>query len=327
MKHLVILEQQESIIKEASLNVWNTLQALAQDSSDNHAVNGIVLGGADLEPLEKVCRGNGTVFVASSPGLERYSPSAYTALVADIVNEHGIENIFLANTATGKDLAPRLAIRLNAALASDCTLEAGGDGSLKAVTTFFSGTVTAAARNVSARALYMLRSRAHRPPLPAGDSVTVKKIEHCPADPSAWNPVLKNIVYRGKRQDVTESDIIIAGGRGVGSRENFALLESLADALGGVVGASRSAVDMGWRPHADQIGQSGKTVTPRLYIACGISGAPQHLAGISDADMVVAINRDRDAPLFNVADYGMVGNLEDILPRLESAVRALQGTK
>ncbi|NEX14306.1 MAG: electron transfer flavoprotein subunit alpha, partial [Prosthecochloris sp.] len=137
----------------------------------------------------------------------------------------------------------------------------------------------------------------------------------------------EEVRYFTARRDISESDIIVAGGRGVGGRDNFVLLESLAEALGGVVGASRSAVDEGWRPHADQIGQTGKSVAPKLYIACGISGAVQHLAGISGAGTVVAINRDREAPIFGAADYGVVGTIEEVVPRLERAVRNFQRLK
>ena len=324
MKYFVLLEQREGVIKNASLDVWNTVQHFAQASSDID-IYGLIIGAGDVEKMVKVCRGKGRVFVVGDERLRNYIPSAYTGIVTELVVDTGALNVFLANTAMGRDLAPRIAMQLHAGLVSDCVVEAGGKGSLSVSTTMYSGAVTAVAKVLSERAVYSLSPRSHRPAMPSGRNVEVKKIVDFSMDHSGWNPVLKKIVYHTGRKDIAEADIIVAGGRGVGGGGNFAMLESLADALGGVVGASRSAVDEGWRPHSEQVGQTGKSVAPKLYIACGISGAVQHIAGMSGAGTVIAINRDAEAPIFKAADYGIVGDIVEVVPQLEKAVRAHSG--
>ena len=324
MKYFVLLEQREGVIKNASLDVWNTVQHFAQASSDID-IYGLIIGAGDVEKMVKVCRGKGRVFVVGDERLRNYIPSAYTGIATELVVNTGALNVFLANTAMGRDLAPRMAMRLHAGLVSDCVVETEKGGFLSVSTTMYSGAVTAVAKVLSERAVYSLSPRSHRPAMLSGSNVEVKKIVDFSMHHSGWNPVLKKIVYHTGRKDIAEADIIVAGGRGVGGSGNFAMLESLADALGGVVGASRSAVDEGWRPHSEQVGQTGKSVAPKLYIACGISGAVQHIAGMSGAGTVIAINRDAEAPIFKAADYGIVGDIAEVVPQLEKAVRAHSG--
>ena len=326
MGYFVILEQKGGVVKRASLDVWNRVQQFARTSGEK-SIHGLIIGGEGVERSVADCRGDGCILVVVEPELEHYMPSAYTDIIAGHIRDCGSDHVFIANTAMGKDLAPRIAMRLGAGHASDCMVDVGKDKVPGASTTVYSGKVSALVKVLTRKAVYSLGPIADRPSVPSGDGVEVKMVESKVLQPSAWNPYLKEIVYLKGRKDITEADIVVAGGRGVGGAEHFALLESLADALGGTVGASRSAVDEGWRPHFDQIGQTGRSVAPKLYIACGISGAAQHLAGIVAAETIVAINRDSEAPIFKAADYGIVGDVQEVVPRLEHAVREIVRVK
>jgi electron transfer flavoprotein alpha subunit len=324
MSFLVILEQRQGTVKKASVDVWCTVQHLAEVLGETD-VCGLVMGGADKNIIRERCAGKGMIYMVNDAVLHDYCPERYAGTIVDMAGRTAAENIFFANTAMAKDLAPRIAMRLDAALASDCVIGVDGNGSLKAVTTMYAGTVSAVIENLRKSAVYTIAPRLCS--FEARRENTVEILEIKAECLSGCNPALKEISYHKGRKDIAESDILVAGGRGVGSRENFALLESLATSLGGAVGASRSAVDEGWRPHSEQIGQTGRSVAPKLYIACGISGAPQHLAGIAGAETVVAINRDRDAPIFKVADYGIVGDITEVVPLLERAVCEFQRMK
>ena len=321
MGFLVLFEQRKGVIKEASFDVWSTVQHLAGSSGETE-IFGLVMGNADRALIISRCTGKGEIHILKDKAFGDYCPHCYAEAVVEMAACKGVEKVFLANTAMGRDLAPRLAMRLDGSLASDCVVDVESAGVLRAKTTMYAGTVSAVIRALRKRTVYSMAPGRSRFKEPVDNAVEV--LENRGGCASQGNPVLKEIIYYTERRDIAESDIIVAGGKGIGSRENFAMLESLASLLGGAVGASRSAVDEGWRPHADQIGQTGRSVAPRLYIACGISGAPQHLAGITGAGTVVAINRDREAPIFKAADYGIVGDIAEVLPQLE---RALDGFK
>lgn len=324
MVFFVILEQRQGIIKGASVDVWRIVQHLAAVAGEVD-VCGIVMGDTDRSHIKSVCTGKGLVYRVAGEAFHDYCPQRYAGTIAGMVERTGAESVFLANTAMGRDLAPRLAMRMDAALASDCIVGHDESGLLKAETGMYAGTVSAVIQGLRKRTVYSMAPGIYCSEGPLENAVAI--VDEDGLGVSECNPVLQKIVYHTGRKDIAESDIVVAGGRGVGGSENFALLESLAAALGGAVGASRSAVDEGWRPHSDQVGQTGKSIAPRLYIACGISGAPQHLAGISGAETVVAINRDREAPVFKVADYGIVGDIAEVLPELEQAVVDLQQKK
>ncbi len=266
------------------------------------------------------------VITGTNPAFGQYAPEGYAAAVAERAKAGGYRAIVFAASATGKDLAPRVAARLGVALATDVTDVAVEDGAVVATRPVYAG-----------KALLQVRLTAGPPPLPALVSLRpnvftpVQRPHPGTAETVALSTPPGRVRVRELKAapagalDVGEAPIVISGGRGLKEPANFKILEELARAFGGTaaVGASRAVVDAGWRPHADQVGQTGKTVSPTLYIAVGISGAIQHLAGMRTSKVIVAINKDKDAPIFKVADYGIVGDLFEVVPKLTEEIRKL----
>ncbi|MBI4880726.1 MAG: electron transfer flavoprotein subunit alpha/FixB family protein [Planctomycetes bacterium] len=262
------------------------------------------------------CYGATEVLLAGGGG-----PAACARVLATLARERQARAVLLPASAEGKDIAPRVAALLDAPQASDCVRLRAAAGAIEAVRPVYGG-----------KALWTVRSRAPcflatlRPNVFTADEslgAALEPVRLAPAGAPAAAATLKEVLapQGGRRLEVTEADVIVAGGRGMKAPEHFALLEGLAEALGGTVGASRAVVDAGWRPHAEQIGQTGKTVAPTLYVACGISGAIQHLAGMSSSRVIVAINKDPEAPIFKVADYGVVGDVLEVVPALTEEVK------
>jgi electron transfer flavoprotein alpha subunit len=319
-KFLVFLEQREGIVKKASIELWNRVQELAASQPDS-AVSGILAGSADIKKLDGLLVGKGVIYHADEEGFVLYNQACYIRLVTDTMVRDASTTLFFADSALSRDLAPRLSVSLQASLLSGnlpISLEWGIGSCSRPV---YSGSALATFSPVRKLRIYILPSRGTVTVSSAGsniDIITLQPQHHLITD---FFPVVRKVVMREGRLDVAEAATIVAGGRGMGGAEGFALLDKLAALLGGAVGASRTAVDEGWRPHSEQIGQTGKTVAPALYFACGISGAVQHLAGIGSAGTVVAINRDRDAPIFDVADYGIVGDVFTVLPKLHDELK------
>ena len=264
------------------------------------------------------------VFVAESDALARYSPKGYATVVTGFIREHGCRVAIFPGSSMGKDLGPRVAARLGVGYAADCVaLEVEG-GALVATRPRYAGKVTARETFPAEPAVVAVRSNVFSPAenAKAGE---VQRIE-VSLNQADFGAVVREIrAAAGEKMDVSEAPVVISGGRGLRDPENFRLLEELAEAFGNAaVGASRAVVDAGWRPHAEQVGQTGKTVAPSLYFAIGISGAIQHLAGMRTSKYIVAINKDPEAPIFKVADYGIVGDLFEVVPRLTEEVRKLR---
>jgi electron transfer flavoprotein alpha subunit len=224
----------------------------------------------------------------------------------------------------GRDLAPRVAARLGVGLAADCTAIEAEGGKLVATRPVYAGKAVQKVAFPKTPAIVSLRPKVFA--ALAGDgraaaTVEALNVEFDPAKARAQ--VVKVVASAAGKADLTEAEIIVSGGRGLKGPENFAMIEALAEALGATVGASRAVVDAGWRPHSDQVGQTGKTVSPKLYVAVAISGAIQHLAGMSSSRCIVAINKDPEAPIFKVADYGLVGDAFEVVPALTEAVKRL----
>ncbi len=318
---LVIAEQRDGVLKKVSLEMLGVGAGLAA------ALGGRVeaaLLGSNLGSLPDTLAQYGAtrVYVADDPVLAHYSSEGYTNTLAAFIGEIEPAILLLGATAMGKDLAPRLAARLGVGLAADCTALEIADGRLVATRPIYAGKALAKVRLVGDPQVATLRPNVLPAPEPqAGARADVKPIAAAVGNVRAR---VVEIIGAGEGEiDVAEADIIVSGGRGVGGPEGFAPIRSLARTLRAAVGASRAAVDAGWIEHAHQVGQTGKTVTPNLYIACGISGAIQHLAGMKTSKVIVAVNKDPEAPIFKVANYGIVGNLFEVVPLLEKEFKAL----
>ncbi len=298
----------------------------AADAAGGGEVHAILFGapgiGSRAEALGK--HGADLVTVVEHPGLTRYNPEVFTATVAGRLKSGGYRAAFFSASAEGRDLAPRVAAKLGVSLASDVTsFELQGE-SVIVRHPAYTGKVIATLRLTGSPALISLRPGAITP----SEHPRSARVETAqPAvDPSSARVTVTDVTATGSAKlDLGEATIVVSGGRGLRSAENFKLVEDLAEAIGNAaVGATRAVTDDGWRPATDQIGQTGRLVSPDLYIAIGISGAVQHLAGMRTAKTIVAINKDKDAPIFKIADYGIVGDLFEIVPRLTEEIRKVR---
>ena len=223
----------------------------------------------------------------------------------------------------GKDLAPCLSAKLNAGVASDCTQLKVEDGKIIATRPVFSGKGFLDLEITSEKKIFTLRPNVFTISQTTTELATVEEFKP-QLEEKNFSTIVTEVKQSSSKKDVTEADIIVTGGRGLKSPENFAMIEKLADTLGAAVGASRAVVDAGWRPHDEQVGQTGKTVSPSLYIAVAVSGAVQHMAGMSTSKYIVAINKDKDAPIFSIADYGIIGDAFEIVPAMTEEIKKLK---
>ena len=282
--------------------------------------------GSGVESIAGILGGYGAskVLVVDEPKLARHSNTGFSRVIAETAAKQDAQIVFLPASQMGKDLSPRVAVRLNAGLASDCVALKVEGGEIIATRPVYAGKALIDVRVKTPVKVFTLRPNVFTAGSPKNTSVSVERVSVALSD-ADFGSVVKEVKAATGRPDVTEADIIVSGGRGLKGPENFHLIEALADVLGGGVGASRAVVDAGWRPHDEQVGQTGKTVSPTMYVACGISGAVQHLAGMSSSKYIVAINKDKDAPIFQVADYGIVGDVFDVLPELTAQLKAVLG--
>ncbi len=315
---LAILEQRGGRIRPVSREVLAAARIAAGAAGGE--VHALLIGPPGLEPADEDTRGAAAVFLALHEGLAPYRGETWAHVAAAHAARGGYETVLVAATALGRDLAPRLAARLQAALATDVTALAHEDGFVVR-RPVYGGKLLRTERLERTPRVVSVRPRQFAPigtapPEPAER----REVE---VDGSVVDAAGKVELRGAEREalDVAEASIVVSGGRGVQEPEKFKLIEDLAAAFDGAVGASRAVVDAGWRSHAEQVGQTGKTVAPELYIAVGISGAIQHVAGMRTARVIVAINKDPDAPIFKLADYGIVGDLFEIVPLLTEAVR------
>lgn len=263
------------------------------------------------------------VYLAESPLLENYTTDGYTKILSDAINEYKPEIVLYGATHIGRDLAPRISARVNTGLTADCTkLEIDPeDKKLKQTRPAFGGNLMATIvcpnhrpQMSTVRPGVMEKSTRNK-----DNKGTVINVNLNLVKEDIRTIVVEVIKHKKDMVSLTDSEIIVSGGKGLGSADGFKMLKKLADTLGGTVGASRAAVDAGWVDHANQVGQTGTTVKPKIYFACGISGAIQHLAGMSGSDVIIAINKNAMAPIFNVADYGIVGDVNEVVPMLIEA--------
>jgi len=298
----------------------------AADATGGGTVAALCIGGPGIaaKAAELGRYGADRVVVVEHPDLTRYSPEVFAATAAALLKSAGCRAGFFSASAEGRDLAPRVAAALNVSLASDITsFEVTGEA-LTARHPVYVGKAIATLRLTGTPALVSLRPGA----VTAVEQSRSAQVESAsPAlDPAAARVKVTDLVQRAAaRMDLGEAPVVVSGGRGLKAAENFKLVEDLAAAFGNAaVGATRAVTDDGWRPSSDQIGQTGRLVSPALYVAVGISGAIQHLAGMRTAKVIVAINRDKDAPIFKLADYGIVGDLFEVVPRLTEAIKRIR---
>ena len=266
--------------------------------------------------------GVSTVHVAEASEFAEYPAAPAAETLAQLVAERQPAAVVLASTPDGREITGRLAVLTNSGFLTD-VLELRSDGTARQ--DIFAGSTIVTSKVSAGTPIYAVRPGAITPAPTEPAQPTVHRFESALSAAATTARVLSTVVEStGTRPELTDAKVVVAGGRGVGSAENFSLVEELADALGGAVGASRAAADAGYYSHQFQVGQTGKTVSPELYIACGISGAIQHRAGMQTAQTIVVINPDADAPLFEIADFGVVGDLFEVIPQTLQALQALQ---
>ncbi len=317
----------ENQIAGVSLELVNAAKGLSQKLSGEEVGVLLLTGNDDVEPLLKELSEAGAqkVYLVRDENLERYSTELYSKAACDAITQKKPSIVLIGATTTGRDLAPRISARLNTGLTADCTgLDINEQGLLAATRPTFGGNLMATILCKTCRP-QMATVRPKVLPKAEPDTSNSARVEKLDInlDPSAIKVKILECLNACQSAGckIEDAEIIIAGGRGIKNAEGFKILEGLAESLGGAVAASRACVDAGWRGHCDQVGQTGKTVCPKIYIACGISGAIQHLAGMNSSDIIIAINKDPEAPIFQVATYGIVGDLFEVVPALTEAIR------
>jgi electron transfer flavoprotein alpha subunit len=321
---MIIAEERDGEIRKISYELTSEGRRIAD--SLGQQLTAVLLGSNIKDKATQLgYYGADKVLVADDPRLEKYTTDAYVSIIAELIKGNDPAILLLGASFQGKDLAARLSARLGVGMAQDCTLFSIEDGNLNAVRPIYAGKAYA---KVTFNDSWPQMATARPNVMAINEPDESKSAEILDAafnldDGAIKTKVADVLKDESGKVDLTEADKIVSGGRGMKGPENYNILEELAEVMGATVGASRSAVDAGWRPHTDQVGQTGKVVSPNLYVACGISGAIQHLAGMSTSKVIVAINKDPDAPIFQKADYGVVDDLFKIVPVLTEEVKKI----
>jgi len=319
---LIVTEIQNGTLREASFELAAVAQGLAE--STGRSVKSLVIGsGCNDLASDFASKGGGDTLVVDDAAAANYSVDVWSAAIASAVEATDADVVLLSNTPSGWDVAPRIAAALDAAFVSDCfKIEGNGDG-LTFFRRVFNGKLDAQLSSAGGKTVATVQPGAVTP----FEGTSAGNTEALAADLSGAKAQFVEVKEaEATGVDLTKADIIVSGGRGVGDPEKFPeVIQPLADALGGAMGASRPVVDAGWLPHPYQVGSSGQIVSPKLYVACGISGAIQHLVGMKASNFIVAINKDPDAPIFEVADIGVVADLFEVVPALTEAVKTAKG--
>jgi len=315
----VIAEQREGALRKVSFELASAARKLADQSGDE--VSAILLGsGVESMAAELGKFGADKVFVGDNAALEPYITEAHAQVVAKILKDNDAAVALFGASVQGKDLSARVAAKLAGGLATDCTDVKIDGGKFVAIRPMYAGKCFGEVVFNTTPAMASLRPNVF-PAVESAKAGAVTKVDV--AVDAQKSKILEVQKDTSGKVDLTEANIIVSGGRGMKGPDEYKILEELADVLKGTVGASRAAVDAGWRPQKDQVGQTGKVVSPNLYIACGISGAIQHLAGMSSSKCIVAINKDAEAPIFTKADFGVVDDLFKVVPELTAACKKL----
>jgi electron transfer flavoprotein alpha subunit len=322
---LVLAEHEGTAIKKVTLELLTAAARLGEPS--------VVWTGPGVEEAKERLAEFGAVRVYLADGAEfgEFVVAPAAELLAQLVAETKPAAVLVAGTATGKEIAGRLAVKINSGVLTDAVdVIAGGDGTPVATHANFGGAITVHATVRTGTPIIAVRPNAisaEPAAEPAGKlTAEIIPITFTASDTAKKAKITEHVVAeKGERPDLTEASIVVSGGRGTGGSEGFKVIEDLADALGAAVGASRAVTDAGWYPHQFQVGQTGKTVSPQLYVAAGISGAIQHRAGMQTSKTIIAVNKDAEAPIFEVADYGVVGDLFTVIPQLLDEISKRKG--
>jgi electron transfer flavoprotein alpha subunit len=323
MMLLVYIESRDGKVKKSSLEALS--EAKRRGDEMGMETGAVLVGhGVDTLSSEVFPHGASKVFVLENALLSHYSPSGYAWALLSLIEEIKPEAVLFAATSLGKDLSPRVAAKLGVGLASDCVELTNRNGRLEVKRPIFAGKAFASFTLKASPQIITLRPNVFPLADPADDQGEIIKKEVAVPEDQVKDKVSEVVKAEGAALDVTEADIIVTGGRGMKGPENFDLLRELTSILPhSALGASRSAVDAEWIDHQHQVGQTGKTVSPSLYMAFGVSGAIQHLAGMSSSKYIVAVNKDSDAPIFKVADFGIVGDLFQVIPPLKEELKKI----
>ncbi len=320
---LVFAEIRDGTVKKISREIVTAAGKIAETTGGKIH---IVLIGNELDKNVEEVKDlvSGKIYTVQNPALENYSTQGYCNAMDAVIKEASPSFVLFGATAMGKDLSARIAAKCDPALFTDCTEVAVENNVLKVTRPVYSGKVYAeAVSNGDTIKMASIRPNIFPPASGSGEVAEVCDVAVAIYGDGIGSIVKEIVKSAGGRKDLTESEIIVSGGRALKSEENFQILTDLADVLGASVGASRAAVDAGYAQHSMQVGQTGKVVNPKLYIACGISGAIQHLVGMRTSKVIVAINKDPDAPIFQKADYGIVGDLFEVVPILTDEFKKL----
>ena len=322
----VIAEQNKGVVQSVTYELLGKGKELA-DKLDVELCAVLLGDKIESQCKELISRGAEKVYLVDSKELAHYQSEPYSKVITEIINEHKPEVVLCGATSTGRSLIARVAVKIDAGLTADCTgLDIDEEkGLLLQTRPAFGGNIMATIicpnhRPQMATVRHKVMKEAQVDETLSGEII---KKSYSKDILSSRTKVLDVIEEEGNSVNLSEADIIVSGGRGLGKPENFSLLHELADTIGGAIGASRAAVDADWIAYSHQVGQTGKTVCPKIYISCGISGQIQHLAGMSSSDIIIAINKDSDAPIFKVANYGIVGDIFEILPVLTKKLKEI----
>ena len=313
---LVLVDHVDGTPKKVSYELLTLARELGTPSA-------VVLGKGASAAAEKVgAYGAEKVYVSEAEELDGYLAGPKAAVLAQLVSEKSPAAVLLPSNAEGKEVGARLAVKTGSGLLTDAV---GVNGDLVAEQPIFGGSVVVQSKVATGTPIITVRANSTAPTEAPGAG-TVEQVSATFSDADKGAKVVESVVEdKGGRPDLGDASIVVSGGRGVGNAENFSIVEKLADTLGAAVGASRAATDAGWYPHQNQVGQTGRTVSPQLYIAVGISGAIQHRAGMQTSKTIVAINKDPEAPIFELADFGLVGDLFTVVPQLTEEITKRKG--
>jgi electron transfer flavoprotein alpha subunit len=317
-KVLVFIEDENGSLKRNSTEAITAATRISQSGD----IIAVAINGDEAALKAAGGYGAGKVVNIKHELLGQYSSTGAAKAVAEVAGKEGATTVLLSANAKGKELAPRLAVAIEGGYLADVVELEGSGSDITATKPVYAGKAIAKAKINKDKKVFSLRPNVFTAKQTGDGEANIESFAPAISDADVKVKVVSVSKNEGKK-DVAEADKIVSGGRGLKEPGNFNLVEDLAAAVGGAVGASRAVVDAGWRPHAEQVGQTGKTVAPNLYIACGISGAVQHLAGMSSSKVIVAVNKDKEAPIFKVADYGIVGDVFDVLPKLTQKIKAI----